>query len=106
MPDDIEKLQVGDVGTAFRIRILDDDVVVNLSTCTEKQIIFKKPDDTIVEEDAVFYTDGSDGYIQYVSVEGDIDQTGKWKYQGYVEFGATSWHTNYVSFLVKDNLEV
>ena len=105
MPDDIEKLQVGDVGTAFRIRILDDGDVVDLSSCTLKQIIFKKPDDTVVEETAVFYTDGIDGYIQYVSVDGDIDQTGKWKYQGYVEFNTLSWHTNYVSFLVKDNLE-
>jgi len=105
MPD-IEKLQVGDIGTAFRIRILDDDVVVNLSSCTLKQIIFKKPDGTIVEQTAVFYTDGVDGLIQYVSIDGDIDQTGRWKYQGYVEFGAQSWHTNYVSFLVKDNLEV
>ena len=103
---EIDKIQVGDIGTAFRIRVMDDGVLVDISSCTTKHIIFKKPDGTVVIEDADFYTDGTDGYMQYVAVTGDLDQAGKWKIQGYVEFNTVGWHTVKDSFLVSDNLEV
>jgi maltoporin len=104
--EEIEKLRLGDVGTIFRIRIIDVDGVVDLHDCTVKQIIFKKPDGSYVEQEAEFYTDGSDGYIQYTSVSGDLDQAGKWRIQSHVEFSINdSWHTTTDSFLVSENLE-
>lgn len=102
---EIDKIQVGDVGTAFRIRVMDDGVLVDISSCTTKHIIFKKPSGAVVVKDADFYTDGTDGYMQYVSVANDLDQAGKWKIQGYVEFATVGWHTVQDSFLVSDNLE-
>jgi hypothetical protein len=100
-----DKIQVGDIGTAFTVIVTDNDIPVNISSCTTKHIIFKKPSGETVVKDADFYTDGSDGYIQYVATSGDIDQTGLWKIQGYIEAAGLSWHTYQGNFLVMDNLE-
>lgn len=103
---DIDKIRIGDVGTVFRIRVLDSESqeVTDLSSCIEKQITFKKPDGTVVDVDAEFYTNGADGYIQYVTVSGDIDQSGIWSIQGHIGFTEQDWHTTTDTFLVSKNL--
>jgi hypothetical protein len=102
--EEITKLRLGDVGTVFRIRVVEDDLPVDLQSCTVKQILLKKPDGTYLTKTASFYTNGLDGYIQYTSIDGDIDQTGIWKIQGYVEFTNQGWHTTIDSFLVQTNI--
>jgi len=105
--EEIDKLRLGDVGTVFRIRIIDKaEEAIDLKDCIVKQIIFRKPDDTYVEKDSDFYTDGSDGYIQYTTIFGDLDQAGIWHIQSHIEFDVSnSWHTTIDSFLVSENLE-
>jgi hypothetical protein len=105
MTSDITKVRLNDVGTIFRVRILEDTTPVILTACTDKHIILTKPDGTQVTKEADFFTDGSDGYIQYTSITGDINQTGLWNIQGFVEFVNQSWHTSIDSFLVQDGTE-
>jgi len=102
--EDIDKFQLGDAGVLFRVRLLEDGLPVDLQVCNDKHLIFKKPDGTTMVEEADFYTDGADGYIQYVAASGYLDQTGMWKFQGYAAFSSSSFHTNYENFLVLDNL--
>jgi hypothetical protein len=68
------------------------------------QIKFKKPDDSIVPQTAVLTGDGSDGNMQYTSVDGDLDQDGEWKLQGYIELGSGKWNSSIRSFNVDVNL--
>lgn len=105
MTSDITKVRLNDVGTIFRVRILEDTTPVDLTASTDKHIIFTKPDGTQVTQEADFYTNGSDGYIQYTTIAGDINQTGLWNLQGYVQFTNQSWHTSIDSFLVEDGTE-
>lgn len=102
--EDIKRLMLGDVGTTIKIRVVEDDLPVDVSACTSKQIIFEKPDTSVVTKDAEFTTDGSDGYIEYVTVSGDLDQTGLWSLQGYIQFTTQAWHTTIDRMLVSDNL--
>lgn len=95
------------IGTIFRITIKDceTDDIVNVSGCDTKEIIFTKPTGTKVTKTAAYYTDGSDGIIQYATVAGDLDEVGVWQMQAHVVIGAGSdWYTEIDTFRVNKNL--
>ncbi len=75
----VEEIHLNDIGTIFRMTLLDGTTPVNISNATTKQLIFKKPSSVVVTQTAVFYTDGSDGIIQYTIVDGDLSETGEWQ---------------------------
>lgn len=91
----VNEVHLGDIGTSFRLTIKDqDEAVVDISGATTKKITFEKPSGDSVEKNATFVTDGTDGKMEYVTVSGDLDETGWWRYQGYVVLGAGEWHTD------------
>lgn len=105
--------RVGDVGTIFRATIKDDGVVVDVSTATTKQLIFRKADGTVVAKDATFTTDGTDGKIEYATeaavvgppaVAAFLSVAGQWAYQGYIVSAAGSWKSDIEQFVVHANL--
>lgn len=99
------EIHVDDVGTKFNLTIKDDDGnIVDISTASNYDIIFRKPDGTILTKDAVFITDGSDGKIRYTTVAGDLDQYGKWSIQAFIDFGSTEWYTDVSPFTVYKNI--
>ena len=94
-----------DIGTIFRLTITDTaGTAIDVSTAATKFIYFQKPDGTKKKNTAAFYTDGSDGIIQYTSVSGDIDQTGLWQVQGYVETSDGKFFTQKTTFSVLNTL--
>ena len=99
-------VQLGDVGTVFKIRVIDCDTgaVIPIDAATTLKITFKKPDKTIVTKTAVFSTDGTDGYLQYITIVDDMDQVGIWTLQGYVAGVAFKHNTAIGKFTVADNL--
>lgn len=101
-------IHVGDVGTAFQITIVQPDGVtaIPVDSATEKKIYFQKSDGSRVVQDAEFVTDGSDGKIQYVSEIGDVDISGTWLMQGYVEITEGKFFSEAVRFLVHDTLYI
>jgi hypothetical protein len=77
------EVHVGDIGTIIRLTIKDQDkAVIDLSSATTKQIILGLPAGTSSTKTAVFFSDGTDGVIQYVTVSGDLSVSGPWKVQG------------------------
>lgn len=101
------EIHEGDVGTAFKITVKDeDDVVIDISSATLKQIWFQKADGSVSTKTATLVTDGTDGQMQYITVDDDLDQTGKWKIQGYIEIGSSrKVHTDVSEFKVWANLQ-
>lgn len=94
-----------DIGTIFRLTIVDTaGTAIDVSTAAVKYVYFQKPDGTKKKKTAAFYTDGSDGIIQYTSVSGDIDQTGLWQVQGYVETSDGKFFTQKTTFSVLNTL--
>lgn len=100
------EIHLDDVGTIFRVTIVDcDDVFIDISTASVKQLVFKKPDGTSVTQTAVFFTDGTDGILDYVTVSGDLDLVGEgWKIQGKVTLATGNWSSDIGTFPVYDNL--
>lgn len=98
------KVFVNDIGTVFRTTFKEDGEAVNISTATIKQIAFEPPSGIAVDKTAVFFTDGSDGIIQYVTVADDLHTGGIWKLQGYIVSPAWQGHGDQVELKVYDNL--
>tara|TARA_R100001377_G_C3117860_1_gene84877 strand:+ start:218 stop:544 length:327 start_codon:yes stop_codon:yes gene_type:complete len=105
----IEQAHENDIGTTFRVTVYDTNSdgttkVADINTASVKKMTFEKPDGQTFERVAVFTTNGSDGQIEYVSVDGDLVPAGNWKLQAYVKTSDGSWRTNSGSFKVYENL--
>ncbi len=105
-------IHVGDIGTMFRLTIRDqDENIVSLDDTFVVVVVFQKPDESTIDRPAVYINDGSDGLVQYITVDGDLDQFGHWKLQAVVTKTNVSdeilqlWHSDEVKFKVKPNLE-
>lgn len=98
------EIHVGDIGTEFRVTVKDNDVVVDVSSATVLNMIFRKPDGTLLTTNADLYTDGTDGIIYYRAVYGDLDQPGIYKLQAYVEISGGSYYSSIGSFKAVCNL--
>jgi hypothetical protein len=104
MACNVEEIHLYDIGTSFEITLKDCDVVVDVSSASLKEIIFKKPDKTTVTKTADFKTDGTDGIIQYITVLDDLDQKGSWYIQAKVTLPTGTWSSNTEKFKVYPNL--
>ena len=94
-----------DWGTPLIIEIKDEKGnVEDISGATIKKMIFKKPDGARVSKVAEFYTDGTDGKIQYKLSAGLINISGLWKYEGFVETPEGAWSTTMLEFTVDEIL--
>ena len=93
------------IGVGFKPRIMEDGVAVDVSAATTKQIKFKRPDGTSFTKTASFLTDGTDGRLLYVTVNGDLNMAGNWKLQGYVAgVGGFTGHSDEYTFHVAGNI--
>jgi hypothetical protein len=110
MAQPVDQIHVGDIGTLFVVYIVEDDpdsdgfLPVNVATATTKEIHYWKPSGATLSKAASLLTDGSEGGLTYTSVDGDIDEAGVWKIQGFVEFVNGEWHSEVQEFRVRANL--
>lgn len=100
------EIHLNDIGTVFRLTIVDCDLVaIDISTATVKNVTFKRPDGTTFTKTGVFATDGTDGVIDYVTIDGDLDMSGEgWKIQAVVTLSTGTWSSEIGLFTVYDNL--
>lgn len=99
------EIHLYDVGTVFEITMTDDDVVQPIDGASALEIIFEKPDKTLVTNTAVLSGDGTDGKMRYVIVlPTELDQKGNWKIQGIVTFPTGKWSSDIDKFKVYENL--
>lgn len=99
------EIHLDDIGTIFRVTLMDDTVAADVSGATEMYIIFSKPSGTTVQKTAVHYTDGTDGIIQYTTIADDLDETGNWKLQARVTLPSGTWSSDTQKFKVYPNLD-
>jgi hypothetical protein len=100
----IEEIHNGDIGTIFELTVYDGSTVVDLSSALELKIIFGKPSGATLTKDASLVTDGTDGKIEYTTVNGDIDEDGYWTLQVYIRLATGNWRSNIIDFKVYENL--
>ena len=98
------EIHVGDIGTVFEVTLMDGSSVVDLSSATTKELVFRKPDGVKLTKTAAFKTDGTDGIITYTSVTDDLDTAGTWRLQAHVVIGGGTWRSDIGDFKVHENL--
>lgn len=100
-----DEIHMNDIGVEFKCTVQDCDDAVNISGATTKQLIYQKPNGSLLTKDASFYTDGSDGILTYTTVSGDLNACGMWALQGFVIMSTGEYHSDIKSFKVHRNLE-
>ena len=100
-------IRVDDFGTIIRLTVKDQDsVIVDVSSATTLQIIFRPPSGEFITKTATKTTDGTDGDIQYTTLAGDIEEIGTWGYQTRVKLSSTQdFRGSIHQFEVVSNLE-
>lgn len=102
-----DELHLGDIGTIIKVQMKDGGVVVDVSTATVRQLKLQKRDKTLLEKTMTFFTDGKDGWLQYITIEGDlVGGKGKWKGQVYIEMPSWKGHSEQFDVPVADVLVV
>ena len=77
-----------DVGTKFQAVIKDQNgTIVDVSSATTKELIFKAPSGEVKTFEAENVDDGTDGEIEYTTEAGDIDEPGDWMWQARIVIG-------------------
>jgi hypothetical protein len=89
-----------DIGTRFEVTCKDQDgrEITELADASVLKIVFERPSGNSFERVADYM---ADGIITYVTVSGDLNEVGKWKGQGYVEFEDYKGHSSIFEFEVK-----
>ena len=81
----VEQAHVNDIGVIFRVTVYDTN-------------------STTFERVAVFTNTGSDGLIQYATVDGDLNGPGTWHLQALVTTPDGTFNTSVGYFKVNENL--
>jgi len=98
------EIHVDDVGTRFLLTIKDDGTIVNVSNALNIDVIFKKPDDTVIYRAGTLFTNGTDGKVYYDTIAGDLDEAGLYKLQAKVALPTGIYYTDIHTFQVHCNL--
>ena len=81
-----EVVRKNDVGVALQAAVKKrDGSALDVSAATSLTMVFTKPDGETISRPANAANGGADGVVQYVTAEGDLDQTGTWKVDVVVE---------------------
>lgn len=100
----MSEIHVNDIGTTFTVTIREGKTALDISTATTKDILFKRPDKTLLTVAGAFVTDGTDGKIIYTTVDGDLNDKGRYCIQAKVVTAAGSWNSEVDFFEVFKNL--
>jgi hypothetical protein len=98
------EIRVGDIGTVFEVSLVDDGVAVDLTGITVKNLIFKKPDGTVVTKIGTVYGVPANGVLRYTTLTGDLDKDGCWQIQAQITLPGGSWKSDIGVFEVHSNL--
>ena len=100
------RIHVGDVGTKFRVRMLDETgQPISLAAATTRQLIFRRPNrQTFTVPATVEAHEDDTGPVQslltYVTVSGNINIRGQWSVRGHVVLPTGEWRSTEEQFNV------
>ena len=99
-----KEIHVNDIGTILKVTIKVNGVALTISPATVKRIIITDPDGRKLNKPAAFDSDGSDGVLKYIIVDGDLEKAGTWQLQAKVTLSGGSWSSDIATFEVAENL--
>jgi hypothetical protein len=103
-PKPVNNVMVGAEGLNIEIQIREGYNPLNISTATTKNIILEKPSGAKIIVSASFTSNGTDGKFYFVTSGSDLDESGIYSVQGFVNLGTFSGYSTTTTFEVKQNL--
>ena len=106
----LEEAHINDIGTVFRVTVFDTtstggSTVADVSDASSIMFTFKRPDGTTFTKSGSFTSDGTDGKVQYTTLDGDLNGAGTWSLQILVvTSGGLSHNTTVGTFRVFENI--
>jgi hypothetical protein len=100
------EIHVNNIQTLFVFTIKDQDEqpVPITGPGAQVTIKFHPPTKPTFYRTGGLTTNGADGKVQYVTVDGDLIEQGQWSAQAFVEVGGGKWHSDIYKFHVYPNL--
>ncbi|KKN45874.1 hypothetical protein LCGC14_0678690 [marine sediment metagenome] len=100
-----DEIHQNDIGTKFTVFLVDENQTppeVDLEGATILEIRFKKPGGAVVVQTASIPSASGtvDGEIEYITVDGDLDEVGMWKIRGRVVLPTGTWTSSEDTFKV------
>lgn len=98
---------VGDIGATIKLTVEEGGVALDISSASSvKKFRLRKPEsNNVIEVDASFDTDGTDGVLKWTTtLASDLDEAGEWKVQPYLEMSIWSGHTLHETFVVNPKI--
>lgn len=100
-----KNIRLGDYGTSFVLTAIGEkNFFTDISDATDLSVIFKKPSGDILTKTAQFLNDGTDGRFVAVTEIGDINEAGRWEFQGKIITPTGSWTSSEEVFYVEKTL--
>lgn len=88
-------LRQGSIGSLIEIEVTENGAPLDISSATATIVKLTKPNGEAVEWEAIFGdAGGTDGMLQYTTVEGDLDQAGTWTGQPLITLPTGQWPTD------------
>lgn len=78
--------RLNDIGLILRLTIKkeSDDTALDISGTTTKNVLIEKPSGTLLTKAGSFTTDGTDGKLQWTTVDTDLNEVGLYEIQAHV----------------------
>ncbi len=116
MPCKVE-IHVGDIGTIYRVRVLDNGIDFDFSTADIMELIFLMPNNIVLHKAATMTTDGSPAtqfFLEYQVMPGDgvgspgefHDNEGPLAVQAYLHFPDSSQFHSSIQTIDTDGQEL
>ena len=110
-----DNLQAGVVGATIRVTCVQPQtaaekaagaprVPLDISASTVHELIFRRPDGSVVTKPALFVTDGADGALQWTSQAGDVEPWGTYSVQPNIVMPSFTGRGQRAAFEVLKNL--
>lgn len=97
--------QEGAIDTYIRYQVLDEaGLPKDIGGATVKQLIFGRPNKTTFIVDATLFTNGADGILQYITVDGDLVPYGRYQVQANLRMPGFNGPTGVATFPVLKNI--
>lgn len=111
----VDSLQAGVIGAVIRVTCVQPQtpaekssgaprVPVDISATILKELIFRKPDGSVITKTAQFSTNGLDGALQWSTVAGDVEPWGTYMVQPNIAIPGFTGRGQRVPFEVLKNL--
>mgnify|MGYP001610167951 CR=1 FL=1 len=100
----MSNVQKDAIGLIVRLTVEENDVALDISLASVKNIYLHHDDVGTLTKVAAFTTDGTDGLLQYATIAGDLSEAGTWTTQAGLVFSDFTGRSSVATFIVEDNL--